>query len=69
MASGPQSLRRASSMELVSDVPLRMKHPALPFLVSGLNEIALVNNFHLMYFPTGAIKKRKGKFVVHAKSK
>ena len=45
VALGPQSLRRASSMELVSDVPLRMKHPALPFLVSGLNEIALVNNF------------------------
>ena len=39
---GPQSLRRASSMELVPDVPLRMKHPALPLLVSGLNEIAVV---------------------------
>ena len=50
MAMGPQSLRRASSMELVSDVPLRMKHPALPFLVSGLNEIALVNNLsYIMY--------------------
>ena len=36
---------RASGMELVSDVPLRMKHLVLPFLVSGLNEIALVNNF------------------------
>ena len=43
--SSPQSLRSASSMELVPDVPLRMKHPALPLLVSGLNEITLVNNF------------------------
>ena len=32
-------------MELVSDVPDGMKNPALPFLVAGLNEIALVNNF------------------------
>ena len=45
MASGPQSLRKASSMELVSDVPLRMKRSALPYLGSCLNEITLVNNF------------------------
>ena len=49
VASSPQSLRRASSMELVPDVPLRMKHPALPLLVSGLNGIAVVIEFpHIM---------------------
>ena len=46
---GPQSPRRASSMELVPGVPLRMKHPALPLLVSCLNEIAVVIKFpHIM---------------------
>ena len=46
----PQSMRRASSMELVPDVPLRMKHPALPLHVSGLNEIAVVIEFpHIMW--------------------
>ena len=36
-------------MELVPDVLLRMKHPALPLLVSGLNEIAVVIEFpHIM---------------------
>ena len=49
VALGPQSLGRASSMELVPDVPLRMKHPALPLQVSGLNGIAVVNKFpHIM---------------------
>ena len=34
-----------------------------------LIEFHLQNLPKLMYFPTGAIKKRKGKFVVHTKSK
>ena len=51
------------------NLPQTVVNTFLIINISNSNNLNKFDMYNLMYFSTGAIKKGKGKFVVHAKSK